>query len=203
MSRLDLKEADASTEDIKRIIDAIPSGYETGKKYLSGAYVVLRTEPKKARKLIRKAHEEIKKESAVAVEYNRVREGIRLSDDPHLGEIEEDYRRLLAQGNYRGAQKQVSKIVEGTRGLRHPLSVSAAGLGDGSIRIDNASDRSAIVVQVRSGSGAVFDPSSFEIQPFESRILRCSGFDGLSMEVMIEYRYAGADRSLTARVAFR
>lgn len=203
LSKLDLRDMDIATEDIKRIVERVPSAYEVGRRHLSEAYPLLRTEPKKAKKLINKALKEVKGESAVAAEFNRIREGIRFSNDPRMRQAEEKYRKLLAQGDYKGAMKQVSKLAAGTRDLRPPISVSDAGSGDGSIRIENGSDRSVIVVQARGPPAVVFTPSSFEIEPFGSRILECSGFEGRPLEVTVEYRCAGADRSLTARIAFR
>lgn len=203
LSKLDLRDMDFGTEDIKRIVEGVPSPYEVGKRYLSEAYPLVRTEPKKAKKLINKAHKEVKRESAVAAEFNRIREAIRFSDDTRMQQAEERYRKLIAQGDYKGAKKQVSKLAAGTRDLRPPISVSDAGSGDGSIRIENGSDRSVIVVQARGAPSVVFTPSSFEIEPFGSRILECSGFEGRPLEVIVEYRYAGADRSLTASIAFR
>lgn len=194
---------DVVSEDIVRIHDSIPSEYSEAKRLLAEAYPLLKTEPKKALKLIDRAHAEIKEESVVAAEYNRVRERVRFSDDDRLDSIELKYHRLLAQGEYKAARKLVSKLIEGTRGLEHPISLSAVDSDGGTIRIENSSNRSVVVILIRSDSNVTFNPSSFEIQPFESRIVSCTDSKGCDLDVTVEYHDAGADRSLSSFITFR
>lgn len=194
---------DVVTEDIKRLCEGAPSGYEVAKKYLVEARAILMTNQKKALKLIKKAHSEIKQESVVATEYNAVRERIRFADDRKLEAAEAEYMRCISKGDYKGARKQVHKLVEGTRELGHPIKVAAYSKAENSIRFENTSNRSVVILLVRGVDGVHVNPASFALEPFGDKVVSCTGVDGCSTDITVEYQDSGVDRSFTTTVAFR
>lgn len=193
---------DVITEDIKRLCEGAPSGYDVAKKYLVEARAILMTNQKRALKLIRKAHSEIKQESVVATEYNAVRERIRFSKDPKIEAAETGYRNCISKGDYKGARKHVQKLIDRTRELGHPVKVVPYSKNENSFRLQNTSDRTVVVLLIRGTGNVHMNPASFAIEPFADMVVSCTGIEGCSADITVEYQDSGIDRSFTTTVTF-
>lgn len=202
-ARVRLIKLDMATEDIHRLWADVPSSYEVPKRMLSEARSVLRSDQKKALKIVQKARKAFQREATVATEYNRVRERLRFSEDPSVKKNEEKYKAAILKGDYKSALKAARKLASATSDLDHPLTMAIrAGEGDPVVTVTSTCDRTLVVLLIEGRAGderIQMEPSAFTLQPFSSVSVQCSGTGGASgITVRADYRDGGVERSISS-----
>ena len=149
---------DAVTSNICRIYESVDSQYVLAKRDLTEAKAILRTEPKRSLKLMKKAEKSMISESIAATEYNRSKMFIPQLDDSKLIKLDKEYHDALIKGKFTQAKKiavQISQL-DVIRESGHNISIKVATYDNDKLvlKVTNNSNRDIDIRRFRASEGS-------------------------------------------------
>lgn len=203
-SKVVLIKTDIVVDDIFRIWSNIHSRYSAPKTLIGESYAVLRSNPKKSLKLLKKARRMMVKESILAQDYNNIHDAVKCSDDVAISNLDNKYLRAIESGDYSGASKYLSKLKSKPelQGVFDVISVKIhEGMGKIALNILNSQNTHIEIRRMDVSAGATLLnpdlPYPFLVGPnTDARIeFACDGVNESIVSIIIEYVCGGKTRT--------
>ena len=192
------------TDDIVRLWEATPSEYISGKMVLAESRSIIRTDIKKALRLAKKAKTEFSKEAIIAVKYNQIKDKI-AEGDSNLRNMNVEYKRYLANGDYDNASSCLSKMIDyepRTKKDDYILEIASSGGNSTTVSVKNNTSHIVSVESISASSnGNKVNPD--RIPPFSLGSGRTAEFtlpcSSLGLCVIVNLRDSDGSREISVR----